>query len=385
MRTLAIAGWVATAVACAADVESVRAAAKRFAATSTNATSRTTTQELIDLKEQLRDWFDQELARTGDPDRAVANLNRLLARSDFAWELREWQSLEDRTGEVAPFQLRRFPGSGEYFAVLSSAGLVCGSDQSVYLYRRTDGWKRILAVETAQTAGLTLEPRDYVHLLLSAPGEDGRRLFAADGFHPWCTSNLSTYSVIAYVLGKEGPEVAGFAAAASWGRVSRLWLGPREVRAEYQDGWRGGDRQVTLPLRLRLRSSYAEVVQPVAYSPEDFVIAWRDRPWSDAVAWSHPARLEELARAHRESFAGHWKPMLLAALHGCPGSDLVQVRGDHGASFVTPRSPDELSEPRYYLVRRLAAHEYRLEEVRFTPHPACTKPMKLSGTGEGVR
>lgn len=344
MRALTLAGWVATSVACAADLESVRAAAKRFAATSSDATLRTTTRELIDLKEQLRDWFDQELALTGDPDRTVSALNRRIAASDIAWKPREWQPFEGRTGEVGPFRLRRFPGIGEYFAVLSSAGLVCGSDQSVYLYHRTDAWKRILAVETAQTPGLPLAPRDYVHLLLSAPGEDGRRLFAADGFHPWCTSNISTYSVVAYLLGKEGPEVAGSASVGSWGRVSRLWLGPREVRAEYQNAWRGGDRQVTLPLRLRLRSSYAEVVQPVAYSPEDFVIAWLGQPWSAAVAWSHPARLEELARAHRERFPSY--SMLLTSLHGCPGSDLVQVRGDHGASFVTPRSADEISEPR---------------------------------------
>lgn len=357
------------------DFESVRAAARRFERSYPSGFRQIDTPELGTLKNELLAWFEAELARTGDPGAAAARLNRHIPRITAAPrpgdpDANLFQAL---VGTVSPVRASRFRVSPDHAVVVIGVGIVCGYDESVYVYRKTDSWIRVLAVEATESLGRPYQPRYYQHLLLSPPDAMGRRLFAADAFHPWCTSNFSRYTVLAFQLSEDRAEEVAFLSFSSWGRISSLKVYPRSLLAEYYDTV--GNRHPRIPLHLRFYPGYFERAEPIAHYVEDFVGEWIQASWPEAARWSNVSVLEELARAHRERHDESFY-RTIASLHGCTQPDLFQV----GARFEQRGSlTDRLKNSywRYYLVRQLAAESFRMEEVRTQTLPGCRRELEF--------
>lgn len=364
--------WLLAAAASGADFESVRSAARRFEQTYPSGFRQLDTPELERLKREALAWFEAELARTGDPVAAATRLNRQIPRITAPRSSDPDKNLfQANVGTVSPVRASRFRVSPDHAVVVIGVGIVCGYDESVFVYRKADRWSRVLAIEATESPGRPYLPRYYQHLLLSPTDESGRRLFAADSFHPWCTSNFSRYTVLAFQLSEVRAEEFAFLTFSSWGRISKLKVDNRGLLAEYYDT--EGDRHPRIPLHLRFYQGYFERVEPIAHYVEDFVAEWTQTPWPEAARWSHVTDLEELARAHRERHEERFYRRI-ASLHGCTQPDLFQV----GARFEqTDAMKDRVSYWRYYIVRQLAAESFRMEEVRTQTLPGCRRELEF--------
>jgi HEAT repeat protein len=207
-------------------------------------------------------------------------------------------------GAVEAVDFARPRGHADLMALKTTIGIPCGTDSSLYLFRREGGgWRLAFALESndyAQVSG-ALGSFDYA---VSPPAGDGGFFIVTADVNPWCWSNWQSLRTHVFrpagdpytptvlrsdsrtiFLGMGEPFfklVAGGEGYALFYPADQGFEGGF-VRKHVEKYWVADDRVV----RLR----------PIASDPLGFVAEWLDLPWELASLNSDPSR-PEIKRWH---------------------------------------------------------------------------------------
>jgi len=246
--------------------------------------TRGATPDLTLVKHHLRVWIESRLTPLTHPDEEIvltSQLNADLKKAGLACSAPPGanevpcpdQSLVGFLGEI---KLRRSLG---FLAVQTAVGILCGEDESAYLYEwKEDHWWRFWETEQNDYTKDKYFPQ-YLQFMLISPtnhrrgGDKTEHLVLTLGTNPWCSSNWQTiyYRIWQTSTGAGRPKLLldeselGFLSEPVQASV---W--PDDVLIEYAvasiDGGVHNRRQIR---HFVVKQGSIERVDPVVLGPRD--------------------------------------------------------------------------------------------------------------------
>ena len=284
---------------------------------------------LTKLKHQLRDLIQKSLDADADANAqtpAPVLQARVLAALRRGGVSTGGPKDDVHTfGSVVSVSVSRPRGHAGLVAVTTEVSVHCGSDTSLYLFRREGArWRLALADESngyEQVNGA----RERFAFRVSPPDARGDFFVVAADVNPWCTSNWQVMKYRVMRVGGEaydprvvlkgdesiflGTELEGFRLEADADTFT--------LRFDSNQSLDPGRLIRPHVLKFKVEGERAERVAPVALKPEDFADEWVSMKWDEAARWSDPSRLAELKDWHAELNKGD------EAFHG---SEILFVR-----------------------------------------------------------
>lgn len=376
--------------------------------------------EFAVIKHQLRDWIESWLPElTGEVDEAefAKELNGELAKADLfcpggdaggespcSYAAGNWTDLGfldelsfHREGDVvfasdSNGTLRR---QQQFLVVKTGLGILCGSDESVYVYEwqkplklvptetGRGHWQRILENEQNVT-GKDYKPQTIEQVLISrSPYQhDGDHLILTLGREPWCQSNWHTaYYRLWHVepsdtwpvpllddaefafLGGDTPQ-ASVGPVFDWDQSKPVVY---DVLMESSVSSIDGAKLTYEKVRhYRTVGDEIKRIDPVALSPVDFVDEWLASPWNDASGWSEPISTKSLEQWHQQGLGSGTGEYDWPSMH-CPRTpDLWQVSW-------SPYDDKQPNPATYFLVRWSPPYHFRVVDIGHKPWPECNE------------
>lgn len=328
--------------------------------------------QLTEIKHQLRAWVEsrlQDFPAGGDEHTLELRLNAEITSAKLRCSYSETAPKNESCGEgaaisllgfLADVDLRRPPAvpSKVYLVVTTGVGVVCGKDESAYLYEWTDDrWQLRWQSEQNVYTKEKYRPR-AVDTVLVSPRPSGDSLVLSLGHGEWCTSSFNNLYYSLWRTGGSQPKLLldGFEAGRAWEGSIGGALTATEAAIRY------GNMRDDLVIRRYLIGADDSVhrVQPVAFNPQLFAAEWLRRDWAEAREWSEPSVREGLRQQHM----AHHKDSLLggeypnSTMH-CPGSpDLWQVFNEAG----------------YFLIRWKPPYRFTMVRMTNSASPNCNEP-----------
>ncbi|HVF43409.1 MAG TPA: hypothetical protein VM936_10385 [Pyrinomonadaceae bacterium] len=228
-------------------------------------------------------------------------------------------------GSVVSVNVSRPRGHAGLVAVTTEVSVHCGSDTSLYLFRRDGARWRLVLADEAEGYEQVNGARERFDFRVSPPDAQGRFFVVAADVNPWCTSNwqVMKYRVLRVGSDAYGPRVVlkgddsiflgtdleGF----------RLTADANTFTLRFDSNQSLDPGRLIRPhvLKFRVEGDGAERVAPVALKPEDFADEWVSMKWDEAARWSDPPRLDELKK---------WHAAFNAEGKGFTGSEILFVR-----------------------------------------------------------
>ncbi|MBI3514556.1 MAG: hypothetical protein HY060_10905 [Proteobacteria bacterium] len=329
------------------------------------------------IKQQLRGWVEDRLGafvRDGDELIMARELSAELFNGDLLCEASDG-TLHDRCdrGASVDYSPRGFLGeirlqrlqNGKILVVRTAVGVICGYDESAYVYAwRNDRWQLLLAAEQDTSGRQPFKPLHLDAVLVSgAPGDDdGDRLVLTLGHPPRCASN---WHPVTYRLWRVGPTRSVVTLLLD--RVEPAFLdgeppilgsvGANDALIEFRTGSLDLDVHNRTAVRhYRIDGGAVRRVDPIALGPGNFVEEWLREPWEEAVAWTDAAARTALDPWHDQLRADYRSGEFLGPTRRCArAADLWQV----GLRFGNPDKPTDV----YFLVRWQPPYRFRLVDV----------------------
>lgn len=281
-------------------------------------------------------------------------------------------------GSVVSVSVTRPRGHANLVAVTTTVSVHCGSDTSLYIFRREGSrWLLALADESngyEQVNGA----RERFDFRVSPPRAGGDFFVVAADVNPWCTSNWQMmryrvmrvsgepYSPRVISSGEEGiylgTDLEGFRLEATANTFT--------LRFDASQSLDPGLLIRAHVLKFEVEGERAVRVAPVAFKPEDFADEWARMKWDEAARWSEPSNLSELKR---------WHETLNAEGKGFSGSEILFVQPcGAGArewqigveSYLDDENRARLPPKLYFTVSRDAAG-FRMRGVGDVRPPGC--------------
>jgi len=305
--------------------------------------------DLTLAKHQLRDWFEQRLARVSQMLGAAwdENATNRELQDALAGLSCPDGCVTSALGFVDPVRLHR---ESEFLIVQTSVGIRCGYDDSAYVYRwnsRGNGrvWRRIFETEQNVYTKTGYRPQTIYAVRISPPGSNGKRLVLTLGTRPGCSGAFQPFYYKIWALETaphSRPKMLLDAVETAYvgdyppvkGTVSA-----NDVRIEFTAGGTGygsGHRAVR---HFEVRGTALKQVEPIAPTPRDFVEEWLSASWKQSAPLSESSSLESWHRKlHRDDGTGDFPdPTLECAndpelrqigirLHGIPAETFYLVR-----------------------------------------------------------
>ncbi len=166
--------------------------------------ARGATPQLTVLKHQIRDWIESRLGELkwgGDAEGLAKRLNEALQDAKLFCSQSSDCPEQNLLGFLGPVRLSWEPG---FLAFETGVGVLCGDDESVYLYDLREGrWQRRLESEQNLYTEKDYVPQSIEAVLTSGPDKDGSSLALILGTQPWCSSN---WRDVYYRLWRIGPH-----------------------------------------------------------------------------------------------------------------------------------------------------------------------------------
>ncbi len=387
-----------------ADLSALTATLAKVRATHGVNTDRDAGPELNTVKHALRDWIEPQLpvapqanaAGIGyllDPQDLTALGVRLSAELDAAGltcghkgalhaDCGDPNGMENERGYVDRVRVARFDND-HYLLVVTGVGVLCGFDESAYLYEQdaSHRWRRLLSIEQ-DTYDSSYKPENFLSIDVS-PSDVAWNdpapppLVAAVGTGPWCTSNWHELHTRLWraaratqkprpILDREDELYIGydFVAAAR--------LTKDRLLVQFTGGSIDGDvliRTHVLHYAIGANDRLSRI-SPVALNPGDFVEEWATSPWTEASKWLAPgANRRALARLHASNFSGEFD--------GTPR----QCRRDRNlwqVNFADTGTPADKTRPHHVLVRWTAPYDFGLVAVSARPFVGCDQEVTSS-------
>lgn len=306
---------------------------------------------LTKFKHELRDWVESSMS--GDlPDPVQFATALKLALKEAGLLCAEGTCRADNNlGLIGSLDISSPTQDHRWLEVVTSVGIVCECDQSVYLYERLDGrWSRRLESEQNGYGKRHYRPQ-WVKGELSPPDSAGQRLFLTVGFNPAC---WSVWQEGYFRLFRIGPRIVTL---LDW-EQSMLNIGEdvnQKVRADevlLEFGSTGIEAGFSRRHVLHFRVDGDRVirVEPLALQPVDFVDEWLSQKWASIAEWTDP-KLSKMHEALRRVGVDEYKfaqPCVSRPAEWQVGVDfkrvgdvyfLIQVGGDYRYRMldVSPR------------------------------------------------
>jgi hypothetical protein len=346
---------------------------------------RGATPALTTVKHELRDWFEARLSTFGEEDdeqALIARLNEALRVSDLFCGDDQKPSRNrcddpdgdwDATGFLLPLRLRR--QASDTLVLVTSVGILCGADESGYVYQWRDGrWQRLWQEERPIAEGKPYRPEYLDGIEVSSPDQGSTtRSILSLGHEGWCTS---TFYDVYFSLWRVG--AAGMPAKLLLDKAEPAWLGWHEPPIEGSVGARDALIEFTQPSididihsyeairHYRIDGAKVVRIDPIALDPADFTEEWLKGDWAESGGWSATGARKTLqawhARFHISAIEGEY----LGESRRCRGTpDLWQV----GLRFRTPEHKPLGTG--YFFVRWQPPYRFQMIDVATRPRADC--------------
>jgi hypothetical protein len=394
------------------DLSPVVAALAKVRATHGVNQERDAGPELTPVKQALRAWIEPQLPpnpKSIDRDGAMnvltsedlaalsARLNKALNAAGLMCPDNDSPanpcassptSEENERGYVDSVTISSLD-SGRYLLVVTSVGIMCGYDESAYIYRHgpDKSWVLLLATEQNRYGENEYAPQHFLSIAAS-PGNTGwddptpPPLVVTLGFNPWCTSNWHSLYTRLWRASDTNPTPRPLL-----DRSDSLFIGEDQIAAarltqndlliEYRGGTIDSDSIITTHVAHYLikPGDTLERIAPIALTPNDFIDEWATAKWPEAARWSDPAA----------------DPARLAAFHassarvtggsGGFGGPAKRCRSDPTlwqvifSGIADDRKKDPL--PIYFKVRWMAPYRFTLVDAGPRPFPGCDEEVAM--------
>lgn len=265
---------------------------------------------LTKLKHQLRDLVQKSLdadANANAQTPAPVLQARVLASLRREGVSTGWPRDDVHTfGSVISVNVTRPRGHADLIAAATTVSVHCGSDSSLYLFRREGArWRLALADESNDYEDVS-GARGRFDFRVSPPDAQGNYFVVAADVNPWCTSN---WQMMRYRVFRVGPEA--YAPRVALKGEEAIFLGTDfegfrltadadtfTLRFDSNQSLDPGRLVRPHVLKFKVEGERAERVAPVALKPEDFADEWAQMKWDEAARWSEPSRMAELKKWH---------------------------------------------------------------------------------------
>lgn len=344
---------------------------------------------LTKLKHQLRDLAQKTL----DADAAASTPASVLQARVLAALRREGVSTGGPTDDVHTFgsvmaiDVTQPRGHRDLIAVTTTVSVHCGSDTSLYLFRREGARWRLALADEANGYEQVNGAREYFDFRVSTPDAQARFFVVVADVNPWCTSSwqMMRYRVLRFGEDAYAPRVVMNGEEAIYLGTDlegfRLTADADTFTLQFDSNQSLDPGRLIRPhvLKFRIEGELAERVAPVALKPEDFADEWTQMKWDEAERWSDPSRLEELKR---------WHASLNPDGKGFSGSEILFVRpcGKSAGEWqigVEVYSDDDSARlpPKVFFMVARERGEFRMRGVSDAQTPGCagSKPVSAGG------
>ncbi|MBV8166893.1 MAG: hypothetical protein JO021_08875 [Alphaproteobacteria bacterium] len=265
------------------------------------------------IKRQLRAWVESRLGafvRDGDEVVLARELSGELFDGDLLCE-GPTGTLDDRCARAQTgYSARGFLGEirmqrlkyGTVLVVRTALGVICGYDESAYVYEwRDERWRLMLEVEEDTSGTRPYLPEQYDSVLVSSPGEGGDRLVLTLGHPPRCSSN---WHPVYYRLWRLSPSRSIYRLLLDRSEQAFLpsvlgSLSAHEALIEFRVGSLDHDLHNRPAVRhFRIDGAAVTQIDPIALSPRDFVEEWLTQTWDASERWTDARARSGLERWH---------------------------------------------------------------------------------------
>jgi hypothetical protein len=337
-------------------------------------------------KHQLRDWIEAHLTPwqpNWDEKSLEKRLNDALKNGAlFCDEKAPCANDQNSTGYLGDIEIR-YDG---LLRVKTRLGILCGSDESAYLYKWTGKqWQRIWESERNNYTGDQYDPQTIYDVIVSTQWANGRQLddhiVLTLGRNPWCTSNWHSNYYRIWKVDQTG---------------SRLLLEDKEIGFEddlhgsihTKDAFDRSDTDtVTIEFAIRsidggvhnreavkkyaIRGDKVERVDPLALSPRDFVDEWLTHPQAETLAWSPDSSRAALTPWHNRLHSDFVSGDFIWPTRHCTQPDLWQV----GFEMNTYDGNGKITSSKdyYFTVRWRPPYKFTMVAIAEQPSSACTE------------
>jgi hypothetical protein len=278
----------------------------------------------------------------------------------------------------------------DLMAVVTELTIPCGSDASLYLYRRSGAtWQLTLVAESNGYADITGAQGSF-QFAVSPPDDQGNWFVIAADVNPWCSSN---WQQLRYKVLRPGEDVNHTVVLLDEHRniylgadqPYRLTVNPHgfEIR---NVAYQALDTSILTRVHVQkyeVSGNRVKRIAPLGLAPEDFLDEWVDMKWENASSWASGADMAKLQYWHERLSGDDERKKFYTEfdfVQPCPAREniskwqiglLLEGTGEH----ELPRDfPDEL----YFTVTKRDGAFY-LESVEKDRPPGC--PGKAYATG----
>lgn len=347
---------------------------------------------LTEVKHGLRDWIELQLARLGqnaDEQEFARIINARLGQADLLGR-GIGENAGDRApagedysgiGYLDPVRIER-QQYGRILLVRTGVGILCGSDESAYLYEwQGDAWHRFWQSEQDIRPGQRYTPQYLLFVHVSAAGADNRkdRLVLSLGHEGWCSSNF--YRVY-YRLWRTHAD--GSQPSLLLDQDPEAYLGRNDPPIEGSVGDADALVEFTIPSLDNGVHSYESVrhyevagervrrIDPIALRPRSFVEEWLSAGWNESAAWSAARRKAVLQSWHRKLHTGEY-------MSGEYAGNTLRCNRDGtvwqlGIAFDSP-----LQRALWFTLRWLPPYHFEMLDIRPQPGKGCQAAPPVDG------
>ncbi|MGJ5820882.1 hypothetical protein [Paludibaculum fermentans] len=330
-------------------------------------------------KHQLRDWIESKLASL-KTDQEVPVLEVKLNQELQSLGMLNEEPEGSRFGTLGHLRLRQ---EGGLVTLATSVGILCQNDQSAYAYQKKDGrWQRIWESEERDYSTGKYAPQHIFAIHVFRPktitGDDRPPLVMTLGNEWGCGSfwHLVYYRV--WRIDPTGPKLLINGSQQAWLRLDDFATGTfrqdpyladpavdvlLEFTVSSVDTGVGRREAV---FRYRIDGDHARRIDPIAFTPRNFVEEWLTHDWPESSGWSTS---EAVRPWHNELHAEGVSGQFQRATKRCQSPGLWQVAfAPSGAEAKPSNKP-----PRYFLIEWHPPFQFTLKDVSAKPWPDCTQ------------
>ena len=369
--------------------------------------------EFTPVKQALRAWVEQQLpppSGTNTPDGVTydvepgdltslsARLNQTLDAAGLTCGRPDSQEYrcgpdsgrtEDQRGYLDEVHIARLDDG--YLLVVTGMGMLCGVDQSAYVYEQGPDhhWRLLVSMEQDRYGKDEYQPQHFLSIATSPSDSAWNEtapppLVTTLGYSPWCSSN---WQVLYTHLWQASRSTTTPPALVD--RQDSLYMGDNFIAGAHLTNhdlfvqFTGSSIDGTALVRphilhYRIGPNHAATrIAPAALDPQAFVDEWLTTPWAEASRWLSPsADRTALARLH----AGERRGPLTGDIDGPP----KRCRKSTSLWQVTfNQDTDQDTVPRYFKVQWMAPYDFNLVASSAKPFPGCDEkaaPESIIGT-----
>jgi hypothetical protein len=216
------------------------------------------------------------------------------------------------------------------------------------------------------------------------PRENGSSwLLAAAHGMPWCTSNISGFSVD--LLQPDSGSTPAVLAHEQHGyrRETEPVIKPAPGGFQLRMTGSSLDGDIVMrPViyRYQVASGKLKRIQPIANNGRDFVDEWLESPWSEAASWVAPAHRTQLEAVHKhiatlydglDPDGKQWPSVNFGPVRGCADSP-AHFQVEVVESWRTAQQL--VRKSRHYFQIEQGKNSFTLLSAAATPDPHCTGP-----------